>query len=60
MGFHHLPSEYFWVSVLIGALLVWLFNSYRLGKFQGKKKVLPLVIGGILLCAAAVFFLLTG
>ena len=60
MGFHHLPSEYFWVAVLIGALLVWFFNSYRLGKFQGKKKVLPLVIGAIVLCAAAIFFLLTG
>lgn len=57
MGFHHVPSEYFWVAVLIGGLFVWLFNAYRLGKL---KRPLPWLLGGILLLAAVIFFLLTG
>ena len=56
---HHY-SEYALIILLLVGLLVWSFNSYRLGKFQGKQKVLPLVIGAVLLLSAAVFFLVTG
>ena len=56
---HHY-SEYALIVLLLVGLLVWGLNSYRLGKFQGKQKVLPLVIGAVLLLSAAVFFLLTG
>ena len=56
---HHY-SEYALIVLLLGGLLVWGFNSYRLGKFQGKKKVLPLVIGAAVLVSATAFFLLTG
>jgi len=56
---HHY-SEYALIVLLIGALLAWGFNSYRLGKFREKKKVLPWVIGAVVLLSAAAFFLLTG
>lgn len=56
---HHY-SEYALIVLLLVGLLVWGFNAYRLGKFQGKKKFLPLVIGAVLLLSAAVFFLVTG
>lgn len=56
---HHY-SEYALIVLLLGGLLVWGLNSYRLGKFRGKQKVLPLVIGAVLLLSAAVFFLVTG
>ena len=56
---HHY-SEYALIVLLLGGLLVWGLNSYRLGKFRGKQNVLPLVIGAVLLLSAAVFFLLTG
>ena len=56
---HHY-SEYALIVLLLGGLLVWGFNSYRLGKFQGKQKVLPLVIGAAVLVSATAFFLLTG
>ena len=55
---HH--SEYALIVLLLVGLLVWGFNAYRLGKFHGKKKVLPLVIGALVLLFAAVFFLMTG
>lgn len=41
---HHY-SEYALIVLLLVGLLVWGLNSYRLGKFRGKQKVLPLVIG---------------
>ena len=56
---HHY-SEYALIVLLLGGLLVWGLNSYRLGKFRGKQKVPPLVIGAVLLLFAAVFFLVTG
>ena len=56
---HHY-SEYALIVLLLGGLLVWGLNSYRLGKFRGKQNVLPLVIGAVLLLSAAVFFLVTG
>lgn len=56
---HHY-SEYALIVLLLGGLFVWGVNAYRLGKFQGKKKVLPLVIGAVLPLSAAVFFLVTG
>jgi hypothetical protein len=56
---HHY-SEYALIVLLLVGLLVWGFNSYRLGKLQGKQKVLPLVIGAVLLLSAAVFFLVPG
>ena len=56
---HHY-SEYALIVLLLVGLLVWGFNAYRLGKFRGKKKVLPLVIGAVLLLSAALFFLVTG
>ena len=55
---HH--SEYALIVLLLVGLLGWGFNAYRLGKFHGKKKVLPLVIGALVLLFAAVFFLMTG
>ena len=56
---HHY-SEYALIVLLLGGLLGWGFNTYRLGKFRGKQKALPLVIGAVLLLSAAVFFLVTG
>lgn len=56
---HHY-SEYAIIVLLIGALLAWAFNAYRLGKFREKKKVLPWAIGAVVLLSAAAFFLLTG
>lgn len=56
---HHY-SEYALIVLLLVGLLVWGFNSYRLGKFNGTQKGLPLVIGAVLLLSAAVFFLVTG
>ena len=56
---HHY-SEYALIVLLLVGLLVWGFNSYRLGKFHRKQKVLPLVIGAVLLLSAAIFFLVTG
>ena len=60
MSLHHLTSEYLWIAILLGGLFVWGFNSYRLGKFRGKKKVLPWVIGGLLVIAALLILPLSG
>ena len=56
---HHY-SEYALIVLLLVGLLGWGFNTYQLGKFRGKQKALPLVIGTVLLLSAAVFFLVTG
>ena len=56
---HHY-SEYALIVLLLVGLLVWWFNSYRLGKFNGKQKNLPLMIGAAVLVSAVVFFLVTG
>ncbi|MBQ3089438.1 MAG: hypothetical protein IJD21_02630 [Oscillospiraceae bacterium] len=63
-------SEYALVAVILAGAVVWLFNSYRLGRFSSKRtdaadpkgrKPLPralLVLGVLLLLAALVLLLI--
>ena len=54
MGIHHFTSDYTLLAIPLVCLLVWAFNSYRLGKW---KRTLPWVVGGLVILGVLALFL---
>ncbi|MBR5534539.1 MAG: hypothetical protein IKU62_06805 [Ruminiclostridium sp.] len=47
------------LGLVIAGFAVWTFNSYRLGKFRGKKVLLPWVLGSLLVLVILAYLLYT-